>query len=139
SNLYYFTGFEEPDSLLVFRPGMKPETVLFVRPKDPDMETWTGFRFGPDGAKSQFGVDAAMVIDSLEDELSKLLLDIDEVYYSMFINAKFDRIVLDTVDKIRRIKSRANKGNMTIHDPKAMIGEMRLRKSPYEIEQMRKA
>jgi Xaa-Pro aminopeptidase len=39
TNLYYTTGFEEPESVFVFRPGQKPETVLFVRPKDPLRET----------------------------------------------------------------------------------------------------
>ena len=31
SNLFYLTGFEEPESILVFRPGLTPETVMFVR------------------------------------------------------------------------------------------------------------
>ena len=40
SNLYYLTGFEEPESILVFRPNRTPETVLFVRKKDETKETW---------------------------------------------------------------------------------------------------
>ncbi len=30
SNLYYLTGFEEPESFLLIRPGNTPETVMFV-------------------------------------------------------------------------------------------------------------
>jgi Xaa-Pro aminopeptidase len=33
SNLYYLTGFEEPESYLLIRPGHTPETVMFVRDK----------------------------------------------------------------------------------------------------------
>ena len=40
SNLFYLTGFEEPQSVLVFRPGQTPETVVFARPKDEARETW---------------------------------------------------------------------------------------------------
>ena len=54
SNLYYLTGFEEPESVLVLRPGRDPESVLFVRKKDPTMETWDGFRFGPDLTEKNF-------------------------------------------------------------------------------------
>src|SRR5262245_1291651 len=56
SNLYYLTGFEEPESCLVFRPGKTPETILFVRKKNVERETWDGFRFGLEGAKEIFGV-----------------------------------------------------------------------------------
>jgi Xaa-Pro aminopeptidase len=37
SSFYYMTGFEEPESILLFRPGLKPETVMFVRKKDMDL------------------------------------------------------------------------------------------------------
>ena len=57
SSLYYLTGFEEPESVLVFRPGKNPETVMFVRKKDVARETWDGFRFGVDGAKDTFKLD----------------------------------------------------------------------------------
>ena len=57
SNLFYLTGFEEPESVLVLRPGRDPESVLFVRKKDLAKETWDGFRFGPDLAAAEFPVD----------------------------------------------------------------------------------
>src|SRR6185503_13272628 len=57
SNIFYLTGFEEPESILVFRPGRTPETVMFVRPKNVERETWDGFRFGVDGAREVFGFD----------------------------------------------------------------------------------
>src|SRR6185437_14161204 len=59
SNMFYLTGYEEPNSVFVFRPGHSPETVLFVMPKDPMKETWTGFRYGTDGAKKYFGIEAS--------------------------------------------------------------------------------
>src|SRR5688500_4342369 len=56
SNFFYLTGFEEQESVFVFRPGLQPETVLFVREKDLEKETWDGFRFGPEGTKTTFRV-----------------------------------------------------------------------------------
>ena len=40
SDLLYLTGFVEPDTTLVLRPGAETErVVMFVRPRDPEMET----------------------------------------------------------------------------------------------------
>ena len=45
SNLFYLTGFEEPDSVLVFRPGQNPDD--FVCPSERfGAKTWDGFRYG---------------------------------------------------------------------------------------------
>src|SRR4051794_37988184 len=68
SNLFYLTGWEEPESILVFRPGQKPETVLFVRKKDLVRETWDGFRYGPDGAVASFAMDKSYLNTELEEK-----------------------------------------------------------------------
>src|SRR5512144_1086211 len=51
SDILYLTGFEEPGTVVLLRPG-HPSTrfVLFVRPRDPAEETWTGRRAGVEGA-----------------------------------------------------------------------------------------
>jgi Xaa-Pro aminopeptidase len=133
------TGFEEPNSIFVFLPGSNPETVLFVQEKDASKETWTGFRYGPEGAKEAFKVDAAFTIDKFEVEIVKLLKNVDRLYYSMFINREVDSVILKAIENISLARSRTNKGNLTIEDSRPLIGEMRILKSAYEIDQMRKA
>jgi Xaa-Pro aminopeptidase len=59
-DLYYLTGYDEPDGvLLLFK---EPQTVggqsgvteaLFVQPRDPKKELWTGRRLGKDGARQE--------------------------------------------------------------------------------------
>ena len=83
TNLFYLTGFEEPGSVLVFRPGRDPEYALFVRKKDPLRETWDGFRFGPDMTKQVFGCDKTYGIEEIEAVLPKLLSEVDQVYYRL--------------------------------------------------------
>lgn len=139
SNLFYLTGFEEPSSLLVFRPGLSPETVLFVQPKDSTMETWTGFRYGPEGVKKNFRIEATYSIDQVEAELPKLLKPVDKVYHSLFINREFDMSLLKIIESVTLARSRTNKGNLAIEDSRPLIGELRLKKSDYEIEQLKKA
>ena len=67
SNLYYLSGFEEPESILMLLPGKNPQEVLFVRRKNPERETWDGFRYGPADAQTQFKFDQVYQIDEFED------------------------------------------------------------------------
>ena len=46
---------------------------MFVRPRDPERETWDGPRAGVDGVKEHFGADEAFTIDKLADELPEAL------------------------------------------------------------------
>ena len=58
SDLVYLTGFLEPDTTLVLRPGAETErVVMFVRPRDPEMETWEGRRAGVEGAIAMYGAE----------------------------------------------------------------------------------
>ena len=50
--MLYLTGFAEPDAALVLT---SEAAILAVRPKDPEMEVWTGFRYGPEEAVEAFG------------------------------------------------------------------------------------
>ena len=46
----YLTGFPEPDAIAVINPASKNPFTLYVRPRDPLMETWYGRRQGTEGA-----------------------------------------------------------------------------------------
>ena len=139
TNFFYLTGFEEPNSIFVYRPGKSPETVLFVMPKNPHQETWTGFRYGTDGAKKHFHVDATYSIESVRVELPKLLADVEQIYHTLFIDQNFDHLLLEMVKELASSRSRANRGHLPILDPRAMIGELRICKSPAEIDWHRRA
>ena len=69
TDFYYLTGFNEPNSVAVFLPD-HPEHkyILFVRPKDPERETWDGRRAGLEGAVKDFGADIAFSIDERSEE-----------------------------------------------------------------------
>ena len=48
---WYLTGYLEPDAaLLVVKRGGEVATTLFVLPRDPAREAWTGARLGAEGA-----------------------------------------------------------------------------------------
>jgi Xaa-Pro aminopeptidase len=140
SDLYYLTGFDEPESVLLLT-SEHPEhrVVLFVRPRDKDRETWDGPRAGVDGAKADFGADAAYPISELAKQLPEYLKDVHRVHYRIGADRAFDSIVLDAIAEVRRKARTGVSAPREIVDPTVIVHEMRLRKSPAEIEIMLKA
>ena len=55
----YLTGFHEPRAgLVMIRHGGAPlRQILFVQPRDPSREVWTGARAGPTSVQAAFGME----------------------------------------------------------------------------------
>ncbi len=140
SDLYYLTGFDEPESvLLLTTEHSEHRVVLFVRPRDKDRETWDGPRAGIDGAKEDFGADAAFPISELEKKLPEYLKDVYRVHYRIGADRAFDPIVLDAIAEVKRKARTGVSAPREIVDPTVILHEMRLRKSAAELEVMAKA
>ena len=69
STFWYLTGFDEPDAVVVLRPGSHTPYTLFVRPYDPTFEIWVGYRAGVRGAVGPLGANAAYSVDQLDSQL----------------------------------------------------------------------
>ena len=139
-DFYYLTGFPEPDAIAVISPGNKRNPyTLFVRPRDPEMETWYGRRAGVEGAREKYGANKALPIEKFESELPKLLNGHEKLYYRFGVDNKLDQTILHYLSgqRFRRLKTAYPPH--TIIDPTLIIGEMRLHKTPEEIEIMQRA
>jgi Xaa-Pro aminopeptidase len=87
-DLYYFTGYKEPHSVLfIFKNeqtdsgGNKFSEVLFVQKRNASAEQWTGKRLGVEGAQSKLGLKTVYNGEDLE----KFRFDL----------GKFDKIIMD--------------------------------------------
>ncbi len=139
-DFYYLTGFPEPDAIAVIDPqSKKNKYTLFVRPRDPLMETWYGRREGVEGAMKNYGVDKALPIEKFEKELPKLLSGHEKLYYRFGVDNKLDQTILQYLSgqRFRRLKTAYPPH--TIIDPTIILGEMRLHKTEEEIELMQKS
>lgn len=139
SNLFYLTGFEEPESVLVFRPGQVPETILFVRPKDVFRETWDGFRYGPEAVEREFKIDKSYLISDFDQMIVDLLKPVERVYYRFNISRDFDERMLRILEEVRASQGRTGRGHLPVHDSWELIGELRLIKQPHDVSAIRKA
>ena len=140
SDLFYLTGFEEPDAVLVLVPGRRQgQVVLFCRERDPDMELWNGYRLGPEGAVAYLGVDDAFPIDDLDEILPGLIEGTQRIYYSMGHDDVFDQRVMGWVNQIRKLVRTGAAPPADFTDLAFLLHEQRLIKSVAEVRVMRKA
>jgi Xaa-Pro aminopeptidase len=140
SDLLYLTGFPEPETTLVLRPGAEDhKVVMFVRPRDPERETWDGRRAGVDGAMKRYGADQAYSIAELDKRLPELIANFDDLHYSVGIDPEFDARVMKVIAQLRATDRRGKRPPLRIVDPRAALHEMRMHKDAEEVELLRKA
>lgn len=140
SDLYYLTGFDEPESLLLLtNQHHEHQSVLFVRPRKPEREVWDGPRAGVDGAVNTYGVDAAFPVGELEKRLPDYLGNVERLHYRIAQNDEVDAKLFDCLNLLRRGARRGVMAPEAIIDSSVHLHEMRLRKSDGELATMRKA
>jgi Xaa-Pro aminopeptidase len=140
SSFYYLTGLNEPEAVAVFIPGRKQgEFLLFNRKRDPAMELWTGKRTGQEGARKIYGADQSFAIEQLDEQLPLLFENHKRLYYPIGQSMQFNSKILNWV---KRTQAKVRSGTVVpseFFNIEEIIHEMRLRKSPHELELMRKA
>ncbi|STY63079.1 Xaa-Pro aminopeptidase [Mannheimia haemolytica] len=137
SYFWYLSGFAEPKSvvLLIKKEG-KTESTIFVRKKDPLMETWNGKRLGVENAPKTLQFNEAFDIEEIETVLAKKLENLTACYYALGLQEWGDKILFATFEKI---KANRQKVPTTLIDWQPMLSEMRLIKSELEIALIQQA
>jgi Xaa-Pro aminopeptidase len=136
SHFYYLSGFGEPEAVLVL---VGNKSLLFCREKNPERETWDGFRYGPDAARERFGFDEAHPIASLDQEMARLLENRPALYYPMGADAQWDARAIRWLNAVRERVRAGIAAPERVQDVRALIDDMRLVKDAHELAIMRRA
>jgi Xaa-Pro aminopeptidase len=140
SDFFYLTGFDEADAVAVFAPHHEEHKfVLFVQPKDPEKETWHGYRVGVDAAKERYGADEAYPIAELDEHLPKYLEQADRIYYRLGRDRNFTQTLLNHWQKLIVSYGKRGTGPKAIEDVGFTLHGMRMVKSEAELALMRRA
>lgn len=139
SYFYYLTGFEEPEAVLLLVAGKAPKSLLFCRDKDMEREIWDGFRYGPEGALTEFGFDEAYPISRLDELAPKIIANQQKLFCSLGADAAWDKRIMDWLNQLREQGRSGVNAPSELVDIRALLDEMRLIKSDYEINTMRRA
>lgn len=140
SDFFYLTGFNEPNAVAVLAPHHEEhQFVLFVQPKDPLMETWTGYRVGVDLAKEEYGADAVYPIEELDEHLPQYLAGADRIYFHLGLDQPFNQTILKHWQRSLIKVRKDGFGPVALEDPMTVLHPQRLIKSETELDLMRKA
>ena len=139
SDVYWLTGWEDPEVAVFLRPGEEPLT-MFVQPRDPERETWTGRRKGPEGAASEHGAHVAFAFGELLEQLPRLLQGVRVLHYGFARDPEHDALVMSSVAKAARTGRLSGLGApTTFHHPQVLLHELRLHKTADELAVLRRA
>ena len=141
SDFWYFTGFNEPEAvlLLIKSDENHNHSVLFNRVRDKNAEIWFGRRLGQDAAPDALGVDRALAFSEIDEQLYQLLNGLDVVYHAQGEYGYADTILFTALDKLRKGSRQNLTAPATLTDWRPWVHEMRLFKSEEELAVMRRA
>lgn len=154
-NLYYLTGFPEPNAILLLAPkgitvrdmadtskSITVREILFTQPRDLFRETWDGRRYGPEGAVRLRGLEHAMTNDEFSSQFRRLLFGsgIKSIYVPPFAS-DFSGEIAELMKPVQSLidQSRSRHLTIEIRDPSPIIYKMRAVKTKEEIEILAKA
>ena len=141
SDFFYLTGFDEPDAVALLLPH-RPEGerfVLFVQPKDPAAEVWTGFRWGTEGAVEHSGADLAHPLDQLAEKLPQYLAGAEAIAFRVGRYPAVEPLVLSAWGRQLDTWSRTGSAALGLVAPTPILHRLRLRKDAHELDRLREA
>jgi len=139
SYFYYLTGFPEPEAVLVLIAGSEPKSMLFCREKDSEREIWDGQRFGPEQARTAFGIDEGRPVGALDESMPKLLADQPQLYCHLGSDLNWNERILKWLNAVRAQARSGVSAPANILDIHVLLDEMRLIKDAHELATMRRA
>ena len=132
-DFFYLTGLETPEAvlLLAHSNGGPARTVLFLPPRHPAEETWTGLRLGPgpDAARLS-GIAMVLATDALDSLRSLLLGTVGGPIYTVARAPLADSAVAATW---------ARQGRRNLMNLAPVLDSLRVVKDADEIARLRRA
>jgi len=140
SDFYYLTGYNEPDSIAVLVPYHPDHKyILFVQPKDPLKETWTGFLWGLEGAQEYFGADKVYPIADFAKEIIQYLSQAERIFYHLGRDSAFNLQIISIWQSVLAGNSRRGNGPIALEDTNHIVHPLRQVKSEAELALIRRA
>ena len=140
SDFYYFTGFSEPNAVMILAPGREDGSfIVCLREKNPSTEIWDGHMEGLSGVKKNYEADQSFDIEDLETILSSLFLGRQKVFFTLGQDEVLDKILMKSFNAVRAGQRRGGVVPSEIQALEPLVHEMRLIKSKYEISLMKKS
>lgn len=138
-NFYYLTGVDRPNIILMMKKsGDKVEETLLIEENDPVMAKWVGEKMSQEEAKEISGIERIFYLDRFKSEVHRALQGEGiECVYLNFELPSWDAPLTPAHDFAKELREKyphVSLGNVYPH-----ICQLRLIKSPEEVDKIRKA
>ncbi|HEX8849211.1 MAG TPA: Xaa-Pro aminopeptidase [Gemmatimonadaceae bacterium] len=137
SPFMYLTGFDEPDAaLVVVKHDGATRSTMFVNPRDPGREVWTGTRLGVEGTTSLTGIPARdnAALDATLDSLATL-----GIPFYVVGDLGNERAAIRTADAQRVARLTAAHAGLRVQSAATLVAQARGKKSDTELALIRRA
>jgi Xaa-Pro aminopeptidase len=139
SRFLYLTGVREPNAALVMvKRGSDVRSLLFVDPRDPATEVWSGRRMGPEGAARATGIPARDA-GTLSAVLDSLLASGGTLWVVGEFAGGNDAERPRSRDEQFVQRLAARRSSVRVRPANMVVDRLRGTKSPAELELIRKA
>ncbi|XP_022125931.2 xaa-Pro aminopeptidase 3 [Pieris rapae] len=134
SDFFYLTGCLEPSAILfMIKPADRDtyKTILFVHEKDSHAELWEGPRTGCSAATTLYSVDEAQPVENFNNFMHRTISSLKPVVLWYHNESPANPDIHDVV------RSSLKQGHASLEDPQKFLHQMRVVKSPAEVELMK--
>lgn len=138
-NFYYLTGIGEPNIIfLAVKSNGKVEEYLFIEKSDPVLEKWVGKTISSEEANGVSGVTNILFIEQFESHLSRTLFtnSLNHLYLDLEVRALGQ---VATPAQQFASKVQADYPHLLVQNAYPEICELRVFKTPEEVEEIKKA
>ena len=136
SDLFYLSGLDQPDTVIVLFPDCIKEgfrEVAFIKRTDEYVATWEGHKYTQEEAREVSGIEKIYWLDEMETILHELILLAKRIYINTNENDRFrSDVVSRDLRFAQELKTRypAHK----YHRAQPILKKLAMIKSPYEID-----
>jgi len=141
SDLFYLTGIDQEESMLVLSPDAEDEKhreILFLREANELLTTWEGHKLSKDQARQRSGVERVMWLSDFRPIFHRLMCQCEHV----FLNSnEHPRAVVEVESRDARFVQdcRARYPLHQYHRLARLMSQLRIVKSGFEIDLIRTA
>jgi Xaa-Pro aminopeptidase len=141
ADLFYLTGIEQEQSILVFYPDADEEkhrTILFLREPVKELEIWEGTKLSKEKARALSGIDDVMWLSEFPRLFHRLMCECDHVYLN---SNEHKRAVIEVESREARFVTDVVR-RYPLHDFRRLaplMHTLRAVKSEVEVELLRTA
>ncbi|NQV16769.1 aminopeptidase P N-terminal domain-containing protein [bacterium] len=140
SDFFYLTGYAEPGAACIIDPNNKElPFTLFVLPRDPKKEVWTGWRLSFEETREQFEADQVLDIAEYETMIQNAMKSASKLYTNLNHEKDHQYKMLDQLRQIRSQVQRNGGGPAGLESIGSIVHGMRQIKDESELRAMQKA